>query len=257
LSLLNIIDKAVADGCPVALCTIVQTKGAFPRHAGTKMLVFEDGHFEGTIGGGDIEVHVLREALESLADGKPRLLEYDSSEIAKGNPGTCGGEVTIYVEPYLTPATVVVVGAGHVGRAVAHLAKWMGYRVVISDDRIELCTPEAAPDGDSYLVCPMDQLPKKMTVDSNTYFILVTRDVDIDIKGLPVLLDTEAGYIGLIGSKRRWSHCQDSLLKSGITKEALNRVKSPIGLDIHAESPQEIAVSIMAEVTAVRNEKQP
>jgi len=249
---LGIVSKAVANGQPLALCTVVETNGAVPRHAGAKMVVFEDGRTEGTVGGGEIEVLVHGEALESLNDGKTRFLRYDSKDLAQDKPGTCGGEVMIYVEPYLSPAAVVVVGAGHVGRAVIHLAKWMGYRVVVSDDRAELCTPEGAPGGDCYLVCPMSQIPEKINVDSNTYFVLVTRSADMDIEGLPALLETKAGYIGLIGSKRRWAHCQGTLLKAGITKETLHRIKSPIGLDIHAETPQEIAVSIMAEITARR-----
>ena len=250
--MLGIVSKAVADGQPLALCTVVETNGAVPRHAGAKMVVFEDGRIEGTVGGGEMEVLVREEALESLKDGKTRFLRYDSKDLVQGKPGICGGEVMIYVEPYLSPATVVVVGAGHVGRAVVHLAKWMGYRVVVSDDRGELCTPEGAPGGDCYLVCPMSQIPEKINVDSNTFLILVTRSAEMDIEGLPALLETEVGYIGLIGSKRRWAHCREMLLKAGLTKETLQRIKSPIGLDIHAETPQEIAVSIMAEITARR-----
>ena len=216
------------------------------------MAVFEDGRIEGTIGGGDIERLIRKEALDSLKDGKPRLLSCDSKVISKGDPGTCGGKVKVFVEPFLSPATVVVVGAGHVGRAVIYLAKWMGYRVVVSDDREELCKPEMAPGGDVYLHCTMDQIPDKISVDSNTNFVLVTRSVNLDVEGLPALLASEAGYIGLIGSKRRWAFCRGQLLKAGITKKAYQRVKSPIGLDIHAETPQEIAVSIMAEITAIR-----
>jgi len=221
---LGIVSEAVTAGQSLALCIVVKTNGAVPRHAGAKMVVFEDGCTEGTVGGGEIEVLVHGEALESLKDGKTRLLRYDSKDLVPGNLGTFSGEVMVYVEPYLlSPATIVVVGAGHVGRAIVHLAKWMGYRVVVSDDRGELCTPEEAPGGDSYLVCPMSQIPEKIRVDSNTFFVLVTCSAEMDIEGLPALLETEAGHIGLIGSQRRWAHCQETLLNAGLTKETLQR----------------------------------
>lgn len=254
MTMLETINQAIADGHPIALCTIVHTEGIVPRRAGTKMVVYGDGHIEGTVGGGDIEILVRKEAEESLKDGKVRFLNYDSKELSKNDPGTCGGKVTVFIEPYLNPATVVVVGAGHVGRAVVHLAKWMGFRVVVCDDRAELCKPEIAPGGDVYLNCQIAEIPEKMTVDSNTCFVLVTRSVNMDVEGLPALLDTEAGYIGLIGSKRRWAYCRGLLLKAGIEKKAFERVSSPIGLEINAETTQEIAVSIMAEITAMLNE---
>jgi len=143
---------------------------------------------------------------------------------------------------------VVVVGAGHVGKPIVHLAKWLGFRVVVSDDRAELCTPEAAPGADKYLPVQMSQLPQEMILDSRTYMVLVTRGSDVDIEGLPAILETEVPYIGLIGSKRRWAHTRERLLENGISEDALARIKSPIGLFIHAETPNEIAVSILAEV---------
>jgi len=255
--MLTIVNKAIAEGNPVVLCTIVETEGIVPRHAGTKMVVFEDGRSEGTVGGGNIEKLVRKEAEESLKDGKTRFRSYDSEVGSTDDPGPCDGKVKIFIEPFLRPATLVVFGAGHVGQAVVHLAKWMGYRVVVSDDRAEMCTPEVAPGADRYINCPMDQIPEKMTVDRNTYIVLVTRSVQMDAEGLPALLGTQAGYIGLLGSKKRWAFCRGILLKAGIKKEAYRRVKSPIGLDIHAETPQEIAVSIMAEITAIRHEKEP
>ncbi len=119
---------------------------------------------------------------------------------------------------------------------------------MVSDDRAELCTPEETPGGDVYLPVPMSRIPQEMTLDSRTYMVLVTRGAEVDIEGLPAILETDVPYIGLIGSKRRWAHTQEKLIEKGVTKEALERVKSPIGLFIHAETPKEIAVSILAEV---------
>ena len=118
-----------------ALCTVVKSEGSTPRHVGSKMLVYPDGKFIGTVGGGDLEHRVSDEALMSLADGKARLLSYNMSDPARGDPGVCGGQVEVFVEPILSPAAIVVIGGGHVGKAVAHLAKWLGFRVIVSDDR--------------------------------------------------------------------------------------------------------------------------
>jgi len=253
MEILESLNQAIDSGSPVVLCTVVNTRGAVPRHAGSKMLVFRDGRTEGTVGGGEIESLVIEEALESLNDGKTRFLSYDMIDI-ETDPGVCGGTVTLFVEPYLRDPTVVVIGAGHVGQAVVHLANWLGFRVVVNDDRQELCTPEVAPGGDEYLPIPMQDLPDRMEIDSQTYLVLVTRGVAIDAAGLPALLGTEAPYIGLIGSKRRWDHTREKLVEAGLKDEEIGRIKTPIGIEISAETPQEIAVSIMAEIIALHNE---
>ena len=254
MSLLDHLNEAVHAGQPVVLCTVVNTTGSVPRHPGAKMLVFVDGKFEGTVGGGETEKLVLQAALEALKDGRTRFLHYELIDVEKGDPGICGGTVTIFVEPFLSAPTVVVVGAGHVGRAVVHLASWLGYHVVLSDDREALCTPEVAPGADMYLPISIEKVPERVHIGPQTYFVLVTRSVDVDLRGLPPLFETSAPYIGLIGSKRRWAHCQEKLLEAGIPQEQIDRVTSPIGLEINAETPDEIAVSIMAEITAIRNE---
>lgn len=253
MEILERLNQLRKSGRPVALCTVVKTKGAVPRHSGTKMLVFPDGSSEGTVGGGKVEELVREEAKAALQDGQTRLLDYSLVDTEKGDPGLCGGRVTVYVEPYLLPATVVVVGAGHVGRAVVHLASWLGYRVVVSDDREELCTPEETPGADLYLPIPLERLPEAMEIGPQTYLVLVTRGVEVDMVGLPPLLATDAPYIGLIGSKRRWAHCQDKLKEVGVDESQIARINSPIGLDIRAETPDEIAVSIMAEIITLRN----
>lgn len=254
MEILALLKQTIDKGEPAALCTVVNTKGAVPRHAGAKMIVFGDARTEGTVGGGETEKLVRDEALDSLKDGKTRLLNYDLIDIERGDPGVCGGTVTIFVEPYLRRPTVVVVGAGHVGRSVVHLASWLGFRVVLSDDRAELCSEESLPGADQYLPVSMDAIPEHLDIDFQTYFVLVTRGVEVDVEGLPALLESDPPYIGLIGSQRRWRHTQEKLQAAGISKEQISRIKSPIGLDIHAETPDEIAVSIMAEIINLRNE---
>ena len=254
MEILEQVTDAVAKERPVALCTIVNTRGAVPRHSGTKMIVFGDGCTVGTVGGGEVENLVREEALSAIKDGKTRFLNYDLINVEKGDPGLCGGSLTIFVEPYLNPPTVVVAGAGHVGKAVVHLASWLGFRVVISDDRKELCSPDKAPGADLYLPVEIKKIPEEINIDSHTCLVLVTRSVDVDVTGLPTLLETEASYIGLIGSNKRWNHTRERLSEIGVSEADIARIKSPIGLDINAETPEEIAVSIMSEIITIRNE---
>jgi xanthine dehydrogenase accessory factor len=216
------------------------------------MIVFPDGNFEGTIGGGQMESRVIQDALISLVDGKPQLMEYAFVDPQKGDDGVCGGQVKVFIEPMLPTSTLVVLGAGHVGKAVAYLADWLGFRVVVSDDRAELCTSENIPEADELIIDQLSSLPERMEITTQTFLVLTTRDVDIDVTGLPALLDTPAAYIGVIGSKRRWATTRKILIKQGISEDKLARVKSPIGIELNAETPEEIAVSIMAEIIKTR-----
>ena len=236
-----------------ALCTVVKSEGSTPRHVGSKMLVYPDGHFIGTVGGGDLEHRVIDEASSALSDGAARLLHYNMADPSRGDPGVCGGQVEVFVEPILPPATVVVVGAGHVGKAVAHLAKWLGFRVAVSDDRTEFSSKDAVPDGDVFYPCAMEQLPSQMKIDRRTFLVLTTRGSSVDAAGLPALLETPAAYIGIIGSKRRWATTVKELKARGVPAASIARVHSPMGLELRAETPQEIAVSIMAEILMIRD----
>lgn len=237
----------------VSLCMVIDTHGSTPRHAGSKMLVYEDGHTTGTVGGGEVENRVIQEGAAAIKDGKTRRLSYSMTDPAHGDVGVCGGQVEVYVEPILPQPRLVVVGGGHVGKALAHLGHWLGFRVAVSDDRVELCTPEENPDADEFYPVAMADLPAHLPVDARTYLVLTTRGMVVDVPGLPALLDTPAAYIGVIGSRRRWSMTRKSLLEAGIAAEKLDRVVAPIGLELHAETPEEIAVSIMAEIMLLRN----
>lgn len=235
-----------------ALCTVTKSEGSTPRHVGSKMLVYPDGKFIGTVGGGDLEHRVLDEAWMAITDGESRLLHYNMADPSRGDPGVCGGQVEVFVEPILPPPLLVVIGAGHVGKAVVHLAKWLGYRVAVCDDRAEFCTPEVVPDADAYYPITMDKLTDHIKIDKRTVLILTTRGSNVDSAGLSPLLDSTAGYIGVIGSRRRWATTVKALREKGISDEKIARVRSPMGIELQAETPEEIAVSIMAEVMMVK-----
>lgn len=236
-----------------ALCTVVKSEGSTPRHVGSKMLVYPDGKFIGTVGGGDLEHRVLDEAWMAIADGRPRLLSYTMSDPSRGDPGVCGGQVEVFVEPILPAPMIVVIGAGHVGKAVVHLAKWLGFRVAVSDDRPEFCTPESIPDADAYYPAPMEKLTEQLKVTRRTYLVVTSRGSGVDAAGLPSLLESSAAYIGVIGSKRRWATTVKALKEKGVSEEKIARVHSPMGLELQAETPEEIAVSIMAEIMMLKD----
>ncbi len=236
-----------------AVCTIIESSGSTPRHEGSKMLVYEDGHFIGSVGGGEVETRIIKEALASIHDGKSRRLEYNMVNPQRGDPGVCGGTLEVYVEPILPDPLLLVIGGGHVGKAVAHLSKWLGFRVAVSDDRPEYCTKEANPDADEFYPVAMADLPHHLKFNSRTYVVLTTRGAAVDIEGLPALLDQPFAYLGIIGSRRRWTVARNGMVEKGVAEEKLARVHSPIGLELRAETPEEIAVSILAEIIMERN----
>ena len=236
-----------------ALCTVIKSEGSTPRHVGSKMLVYPDGKFIGTVGGGDLEHRVLDEAWMAIADSQPRLLHYNMSDPSRGDPGVCGGQVEVFVEPIVPAPMVVVIGAGHVGKAVVHLAKWLGFRVAVSDDRVEFCDETAVPGADAYYPVSMDRLAEQLKITRQTFLVLTTRGSSVDAEGLSPLLDSPAAYIGVIGSRRRWATTVKALKEKGVSEEKIARVHSPMGLELQAETPEEIAVSIMAEILMIRD----
>lgn len=245
---------AQEQGESVALATVVKARGSVPRQAGAKMLVYADGRTSGTIGGGEMESRVIAEAEQALANGRPHLLNYSLVDPKRGDPGLCGGEVEVYLEPYLPPATVFIFGCGHVGQALAAQAHLAGFRVVVSDDRPELATPEHIPHADRHLSGSPAETLAAEPIHTNTFVALVTRNVKLDREILTLILPSPARYIGVMGSRRRWTHTSKLLLEAGIAENELARVCSPLGLDIHAETPAEIAVSIMAEIIKAKAE---
>jgi len=245
--------EASEQSIPSALATVLSTNGSIPRHAGSKMLIYSDGNIVGTIGGGKMESEVIAAAKEVISSGEPRTETYTLNSIANGDPGICGGTATIFIEAVAVSPTLLVVGGGHVGKALAELAKWMGYRVVLSDDREAYCNKDYVAGLDGYIVTKPEQITEKIKITSYTYVATVTRGLPVDEKLLPQLVKSDAAYIGLIGSRRRWAITAKALRENqGLSDTEIERIHSPIGLELEAESPKEIALSIMAEITMLR-----
>ena len=241
---------AVEQGRPVASATVVRTRRSVPRHAGSRMLVYPDARISGTVGGGEMERRVVDEALAAFADGRPRLVTYTLLDPAGGDPGVCGGEVDIYVEPHMPAPTLFVVGAGHVGRAVVELAHWLGHRTVVWDDRAE--TLADLEHADRVVGGSIEAAIADAALGPDAAIVVVTRNVELDVALLPHLLATPAAYVGLMGSRRRWETTRARLAEAGVGDDDLGRVRSPIGIEIDAETPEEIALSILSEVVAAR-----
>ncbi|MGA9533124.1 MAG: XdhC family protein [Anaerolineales bacterium] len=239
-------------GEAAALATVIRTSGSVPRHIGSKMLIFPDGKIEGTIGGGQLEQEVIEVAKRVIDQGALERVEYSFRDPDDGDVGVCGGEMEVLVEPIKPPPTVVVIGAGHVGQAVAHLAGWLGFHVVVADDRQEFVSKQISPAADELICAPLSELAAQLPSHDQSYMLLTTRGVDVDLEVLPPLLETKVAYIGVIGSRRRWETTAEALRAKGISAELIERVSSPIGLELNAETPEEIALSMLAEVVMLR-----
>jgi len=198
-----------------------------------------------------MEARVVAQARAALADGRPRLLHYELLDPSRGDPGVCGGEVTVYIEPHVPEPTVLVVGCGHIGREVTALAHWAGLHVVATDDRAEMISPDLLPDADVLIPGRIEDAIAAVQ-PGQTHAVVVTRNMRVDTDVLPPLLAAGMRSVGVIGSRRRWHATRAQLLERGVPAGDLDRVRAPIGLDLGAETPREIALSIVAEIVALQ-----
>jgi xanthine dehydrogenase accessory factor len=244
--------EATRRGDSLALATIVEATGSTPREVGTKMLIYPDGSIVDTIGGGSLEANVIAEAQAALGEGKPRLVRYELRDSEAGDPGICGGEAEIFIDVINPHPTVLIVGAGHVGRSIAVLSSFLGFRTVVLDDRAEFANAERLPQADEIIVGDIAEELARFNMNPQTHIVLVTRGHEHDRDALRQVLSSPAAYIGMIGSQRKVKMVFSELQKDRVAEEALATVHAPIGLDIQAETPEEIALSIMAEIVMVR-----
>lgn len=237
-----------------ALATIVGTKGSTPRKAGAKMLVLPGGKTLGTIGGGCLEAEVYEEARQVIKTGRPRLVSYDLSEKEASDLGlVCGGTMDVFVEPVGADPSLLIFGAGHVAHPLAQVGKLLGFRVTVLDDREYFANPQRFPEADRTVVGEFKALAEEATLGPSTYVVIVTRGHEHDREVLASLINKPLAYLGMIGSRAKVDKVFRILREDGVPQEVLRRVHAPIGLDIGAESPEEVAVAIMAEILAVKN----
>ncbi len=238
-------------GEEAALATVVGASGSTPREEGAKMLVRSDGSILGTIGGGSIEKQIIKEAAGIIKSGKPKRFSYRLKE-GEELGMICGGNCEVFVEPILSAPTMYIFGGGHIAFPLAKMAKLAGFRIVVIDDRPEFADPQRFPEAEQTLATDFAQAFSKLDIDKSGYIVIVTHGHKGDETALEGALATEARYIGMIGSKAKNKAVFSHLLAKGISQNKLDRVHAPIGLSIHAQTPEEIAVSILAEIIQTR-----
>ena len=242
------ISAALTRGEPVVLLTVVKVYGAAPCAPGAKMLVRGDGRASGTLGGAATDARAREDGLMALASGQTGLLTYHLDPEGGESVGSCGASLEIFVEPLRPEPRLLVAGSGYVAQALARLAGPTGWRVTLLDDRSEFVRAATLPDGVETAVGDLGELLQTHQPDPMTAIVIVTRGHRSDRDALRAALGTSAGYIGMIGSPSKVRQIFRTLLKEGVPADALGRVYSPIGLDLHAETPDEIALSIAAEL---------
>jgi len=248
--------RALEKGEEAALVTIVSAQGSTPQRVGAKMLVFADGRTVGTIGGGCYENDALWKAREALQTRKSQLVRYDLTDDFVEESGLiCGGQMQVYIEPIEPAPHLYIVGAGHVAQHLACVAKPVGFRTHVLDDREKFANRERFPDADEITVDSIPEWLHRADVPPNAYVVVVTRGHRHDLDALRALAARDLRYLGLIGSKAKVKRIYDALVAEAMPLECLCRVHAPIGLDIGAITPEEIAVSILAELIAVRRGK--
>jgi xanthine dehydrogenase accessory factor len=248
--------EALQRGEEVALVTITSSTGSTPQRVGAKMLVYADGRTVGTIGGGCYENDAFWKAREAIKARKPQNVRYElTDDFAEESGLICGGQMEVFIEPVEPAPDVYVFGAGHVGYFLARMANQVGFRVHVIDDREKFANAERFPDGIETIVDDIPTWLEGHVLPPTSYAVIVTRGHRHDLDALRALARKNLRYLGLIGSRAKVKRIYDALLAEGMTTEALGAVHAPIGLDIGAITPQEIAVSILAELIAVKHGK--
>jgi xanthine dehydrogenase accessory factor len=236
--------EVIRRGKPAAMVTVIDARGSTPRGVGAKMLVHADGRAVGTVGGGDVEACAVEGAQAALTEGRPRQ--------ARCRARDEGGEVRLFIEVLTPRPTLLILGGGHIGQAVAELGDFLGYRVAVVDEREGLVTLERFPATVQRLTGDYAQQVSEFLLSERTYLVIVTPHQNEDEQILAALVDRPVAYVGMIGSSRRTAHTFEQARALGVPDSLLERIHTPVGLDIGAETPREIAVSIISEIIAVR-----
>jgi xanthine dehydrogenase accessory factor len=236
-----------------AVATIVNVRGSIPSFKTAKMLVRDDGSIVGTIGGGCVEAEVWQTAREVTESERPRTLSFDLNNDPKYDTGlVCGGTLEIFIEPILPPAELYIFGAGHVATSLYRVARVVGFDVTIVDDRETYASREHFPEAQQVIAADFDKAMTQLSPSESSYIVIVTRGHRDDMRILRWAVQTPARYVGMIGSKRKTIAIFKELEKEGLPAQLFERVHAPVGLDIGAITPEEIAISIMAELIAKR-----
>jgi xanthine dehydrogenase accessory factor len=243
-------------GIPAALVTIIATKGSTPRSVGTKMIVFLDGTIFGTVGGSSVEALLIDESRACLQTGECQKVSHNLDDAENKDTGMiCGGVMEFFIEPLIPAAHLYIFGAGHVALPLAKLAAQVGFTYTIIEDREQFATRDRFPEAKDLMVGSLQDVARQIQFKTTDFIAIVTRSHDQDYLALREVLQKNPRYIGVIASKTKKKQIFSRLREEGFPQDLIDSIHTPIGLDIKAETPQEIAVSIVAELIQVKNQK--
>ncbi|MXZ73088.1 MAG: xanthine dehydrogenase [Acidobacteria bacterium] len=247
------VNEAFQRGESAALVTIIRTQGSTPQRVGAKMLVYADGRTVGTIGGGCYENDAFWKARQALDTRKPMVARYElADDLAEESGLICGGQMEVYIDPLEASPQLYLVGAGHVAQHLGQIAPGAGFRLHVIDDREKFSNRERFPDA---VECVVDDIPtwlENADLPESAYVVILTRGHRHDLDALRALATRPLRYLGLIGSRAKVARLHEALNEEGIAVTHPDRLHAPVGLDIGAVTPHEIAVSILAELIAVK-----
>jgi len=252
-AILEQIMKDLAKGVPGVLCTVVDVEGSTPRNVGASMWVRPDGGISGTVGGGVFEHHTIREALSLLDSERDHALYKEGLHCDGSDPNSaaCGGDISVFLEVVGRERELVIFGAGHVGKALAQAGQFAGFRVSVWDEREEFANAENIPWGTT-IACPLEEIfDRGLKLHGRSFVVIATRGHALDSEVVKTIEHCDAAYVGMIGSMRKIAFVRKRLLDEGVSEAHLNRIYQPVGLPIRAETPEEIAISVVAELIAV------
>jgi len=236
--------KLIEASEPFALVTITGSEGSSARHLGASMIVTRDRRVIGTVGGAVAELQLIDQAIDALREGKPRSVKMPLP--------VCAGAITCFINVFASPETLILIGAGHVSQSMAKLGKMLGFRVVIIDDRPEYATKDRFPEADQLIVDSWDKALEQVAIDENSFIVILTYAGEYDELALRKVIDSKAAYIGMIASRSKAKSILARMQRDKVPDDLLRRVTTPIGFDIGAETPAEIAVSTIAQIIMLK-----
>lgn len=240
-------------GRKCVLATIIDVRGSIPSHLNAKMLIRDDGSFAGTVGGGCVEAEVWEAAREAMESERPRKLSFRLGHDVSYETGLiCGGQLDIYVEPIFPQPALLLFGGGHISKSICRIASLAGFATTVIDDRESFATAERFPDAEATLSGEYEELCAGLEPGANTYIVIVTRGHRDDMRILRWAAGAGARYVAMVGSKRKVISTVKELEKEGLSRGLFEDLHAPMGLDIGAVTPEEIAVSVVAEMVAAR-----
>jgi len=249
------LQEALGSGQTFVMCTVIEVMGSSPGQPGQKMFVYNDGSTTGTVGGGVNEERVRKEAMPLFFEGKTKLISFTMNKDASSDEPICGGTMKVFLEAVQDQPRMVIFGGGHIGLALTKLAKTAGFRITLVDERPEYTEACRVPEAETLLCCSYEDSVAKVAVDAATFVVIVTPGHAKDREVLERVIKTPALYVGMIGSARKVEELKKRLIAEGADAQKLQDLFSPIGLNLGGESPEEIAVAILAQIIAFRHGK--